>query len=117
MPARRCAEAARERGWDGDDEFAEGLDRARRCSFATVREEGRRHLINRTVLTVMSDEEQRTFDHLVAVIAEELSAQRGIGRANDQIPHLVTDIVWRVFHVVERRPHGSKPPGERADQG
>ena len=26
--ARRCAEAARERGWDGDEELAEGLDRA-----------------------------------------------------------------------------------------
>lgn len=26
--ARRCAEAARGRGWDGDEELAEGLDRA-----------------------------------------------------------------------------------------
>lgn len=50
----------------------------------------------------MSDEEQRTFDHLVSVIAEELSAQRAMGRAEDQIPPLVADIVWRVVHLVER---------------
>lgn len=56
------------------------------------------------MLAVLSHEEQRTFDHLEAVIAEELAAQRGIGRAEDQIPALVADIVWRVFNLEERSP-------------
>ena len=55
------------------------------------------------MLTVLTKQEQRIFDRMVAVIAEELSAQRAIGREEERIPPLIADVVWRVFHVVERK--------------